>query len=378
MIVFLFVILICGVSNLYMYFKLTHVLNTGTSGDITVFLLVLLMALLPVLINVYALRGAEKAVRTFAYLGFLWLGFLVLFFPVSVLLDIYNIAVEQMGQLFAKDFSSKVISSSAAFFIACIISIAVNAYGYFEAGNLRIERLTIKSPKLTPGSDNITVAQISDLHLGIIVSKRTLERVIQKLEGIKPDILVSTGDLVDGVVRQIGHIPEKLKTIPARLGKFAVTGNHEFYGKKTENLKFIEDAGFTLLRGRGITIGTKINIAGMDFTGGEARRKAVDQRPERDVLSEFPSDIFTILLKHRSDVEEQSLGLFDLQLSGHTHKGQIFPMSLATMFLFKYHTGYEKLPKGSAIYVSRGTGTAGPPVRFLSTPEITVIDIVAA
>jgi predicted MPP superfamily phosphohydrolase len=96
------------------------------------------------------------------------------------------------------------------------------------------------------------------------------------------------------------------------------------------------------------------------------------------VLAGLPAGLFILLLKHRSDVEEDSLGLFDLQLSGHTHKGQIFPMHLATMFLFKHHTGFIELSKGSAIYVSRGTGTAGPPVRFLSAPEVTIIDIVAS
>ena len=94
------------------------------------------------------------------------------------------------------------------------------------------------------------------------------------------------------------------------------------------------------------------------------------------MLSGLPDGLFTLLLKHRSDVEKDSIGRFDLQLSGHTHSGQIFPMHLAVMFLFQHHTGFTKLPEGSAIYVSRGAGTAGPPVRFLSTPEITIIDIV--
>ena len=75
-------------------------------------------------------------------------------------------------------------------------------------------------------------------------------------------------------------------------------------------------------------------------------------------------------------MEETRLGLFDLQLSGHTHKGQIFPMNLATTFIFKHHSGLTKLKDGSAIYVSRGTGTAGPPIRFLSKPEVTIIDII--
>jgi predicted MPP superfamily phosphohydrolase len=144
-------------------------------------------------------------------------------------------------------------------------------------------------------------------------------------------------------------------------------------------MQFLKDAGFTVLRGEGVTVDNIINIAGMDFTGGEAHRhsKELQQRPEDEVLSDLNRNLFTVLLKHRSDVNEKSLGLFDLQLSGHTHKGQIFPMNLATTFLFQHHSGFTELKNGTAIYVSRGTGTAGPPIRFLSAPEVTIIDIVS-
>jgi predicted MPP superfamily phosphohydrolase len=176
------------------------------------------------------------------------------------------------------------------------------------------------------------------------------------------------------------NLAVKLKNLQPRLGKYAVMGNHEVYGGVKNTIKFIRDSGFILLRGSGVAVEDTINIAGMDFTGGEVRRysKQYLQKPEREILSGLPSGLFTLLLKHRSDVENESLGMFDLQLSGHTHKGQIFPMNLATMFLFQHHSGFAELAKGSAIYVSRGTGTAGPPVRFLSTPEITIIDIVSA
>ena len=100
-------------------------------------------------------------------------------------------------------------------------------------------------------------------------------------------------------------------------------------------------------------------------------------KTEKEILADLPAGIFTILLKHRSVVINDNIGLFDLQLSGHTHKGQIFPVNLLIPFIFKYHTGYSKLSKGAAIYVSRGAGTAGPPVRFLSPPELTLIEIVS-
>jgi predicted MPP superfamily phosphohydrolase len=116
-----------------------------------------------------------------------------------------------------------------------------------------------------------------------------------------------------------------------------------------------------------------LNIVGVDDPA--AKRFGIDTNPsEAEILGKFSDDKLTILLKHRPMISEKSKGLFDLQLSGHLHKGQVFPFSLITSLLFPYHNGLFKLEGHSYIYVSRGTGTWGPPVRFLSPPEITVIE----
>ncbi len=338
-------------------------------------LIILFLTLSPVMIPMYSNRGSEKAVRYFSYAGYLWLAFLVPFFPLTVLFDLYSFAVPYLAKLLDREIASLLVSNNTSILIPFFISLAINGYGYYEAQALRTERLTLRTSKLPDNRDIIRVAQISDLHLGAIVRDKMLDKVIKIIEREKPDIIVSTGDLVDGVIRHMTRLGDKLKEVDAGLGKFAITGNHELYGGIRHTTQFLKDAGFTVLRGEGVTIDNIINIAGMDFTGGEAHKfsKELQQRPEHEILSELNSTLFTILLKHRSDVEEKSLGLFDLQLSGHTHKGQIFPMNLATTFLFQHHSGFTKLKDRAAIYVSRGSGTAGPPIRFLSTPEVTMI-----
>ena len=102
----------------------------------------------------------------------------------------------------------------------------------------------------------------------------------------------------------------------------------------------------------------------------------VKEGPEKDILSGLPRDKFTLLLKHRPVANKDALGLFDLQLSGHAHKGQIFPFTILVRLFFPMISGLYDLPSGSSLYVSRGSGTWGPPIRFLSPPEVTVIDIV--
>jgi hypothetical protein len=99
-------------------------------------------------------------------------------------------------------------------------------------------------------------------------------------------------------------------------------------------------------------------------------------KPEHDVLSAQPRENFTVLLKHRPDIDPESLGLFDLQLSGHTHKGQIFPFNLLTWFFYRQRAGQLTRLDSGLLYLSPGTGTWGPPIRFLAPPEVTIIDLV--
>jgi predicted MPP superfamily phosphohydrolase len=304
--------------------------------------------------------------------------FIVFFFSTAIAMDIYNLLIVSGGILLQNDLSGLTLSPMTTFLLPLVLSCILCIYGYFEAQNICIEHLTIETSKLPDGVEKLRVAQISDLHLGIIVRDRMLNRVIKKLEKVKPDVIVSTGDLLDGEVNHVDYLAERLKNVKAGLGKFAVTGNHEFFGGIAHAVKFTEEAGFTLLRGRGVTIENVINIAGVDdtATGGVKTQNGNRSRKEEEILGNLPKDLFTLFLKHRSDTNGKSTGLFDLQLSGHTHRGQIFPLTLATTFLFHHHSGYIQLENGSTLYVSRGAGTCGPPVRFFSRPEIAVFDVV--
>ena len=380
MFAFLFICISYGLGNLYVFLKLTSILEPGIPGGMLLGLLILFLTLSPTLIQIYNFRGTARTASVFSHIGFMWLALLIPFIVCAIVLELYNYIMKFGGFLVNPDVNGKLISSEHTVLISFGLSIAITVYGYFEAKKLCIERLTVRTSKLPDGVEKIRIAQISDLHLGVLVKDKILNRVIEIIDDEKPDLVVSTGDLVDGVVHHIEQFAERLKTINPRFGKFAVLGNHEIYGGLKYTTKFIADSGFTLLRGQGVTIKNVMNIAGMDFLGGEAKkvRRDLPEKDEYEVLSALPRDTFTLLLKHRSDIEEKSLGLFDLQLSGHTHRGQIFPINLALLFMFQYISGFTQLFKGSAIYVSRGAGTAGPPIRVFSKPEVTIIDVVPA
>jgi hypothetical protein len=167
-----------------------------------------------------------------------------------------------------------------------------------------------------------------------------------------------------------------LREINPRFGKYAITGNHEFYAGLDQSLNFTAQAGFTLLRGERVDL-EGITIAGVDDP--QARSVGLYRgKPEKDLLSDVPESRFILLLKHRPLVDGNSRGFFDLQISGHVHRGQIFPFSIITGLYYQTQAGFSTLSDGSSLYVSRGSGTWGPPIRFLSPPEVTVIDLVHA
>jgi hypothetical protein len=255
-----------------------------------------------------------------------------------------------------------------------LFSFAVVIYGYFEALHIRTEHVTVKTSKIPEKIGRFRVVQISDVHLGLIVGKSRLKRILRQVKDARPDILVSTGDLVDGQMDDLEALTDMFQNIPTKYGKFAITGNHEFYAGLDRALAFTEKAGFTMLRGEGITVSNLLNVAGVD---DPARKRYGPDRAasEKALLEKMPREKFTLFLKHQPVINSESLGMFDLQLSGHTHKGQIFPFNLVTKLYYRMHTGLSKVNGNALLYVSRGSGTWGPPFRFLSPPEVTVIDI---
>ncbi len=352
----------------------------SVASTITVISLLVMMTLSPFFVHLHALRGPANRIRILAYIGYIWMSLLLIFCLTAISIDIYNYAAGVSGSLFQKDLSGIIFSPVLSFFIPVIFSVVLNIYGYFEAGGLHIERLTVETSKLPEGVDKLTIAHISDLHLGIILREKKLDKVLEGIESAEPDLIVSTGDLLDDDLANIGHLSDMLKRVNARLGKFAVTGNHEFYAGIKQADKFLQDSGFTVLRGEGTTVQNLINIAGVD----DPTVKYVKQpgsnssHPEREILSKLPQNGFTLLLKHRPSIDDNSLGLFDLQLSGHVHKGQFLPIRFITKLIYHTDSGFSRLPGGSAIYVSPGAGTAGPPVRLFARPEIAIIEVVAA
>lgn len=311
--------------------------------------------------------GLGAATKPLLFMGYYWMGgsFLALVLSIGSWIGqfIITVAYRWRGRRLPDAWRRALAA------LVVVLAVACSIYAVHEAGDIQVTRLTIPSPKLPAEVKRVRVVLLSDLHLSMVLDGPWLEKVATMVGDLKPDVLVVTGDLMDRGMEDPEAMIARLKSMPARLGKFAVTGNHErFYGPG-EALDFMKRAGLTVLQGAAALPAPYLRIVGFD---DPAFAPPID---EAEVLAKLKPGPFTIVLKHRPQVADHAAGRFDLQLSGHAHSGQIWPFTYVTGLLFPLQGGLHGLDRGSLIYTSRGTGTWGPPMRFLAPPEIAVIDL---
>lgn len=359
---FSIVFLIYGGMHLYAFAKVWQAFPHTTALGLTLVLTGLLLSLSPLLIFYAARQHWHNVVVAVSWPVYVWMGYIFLFFAIGLVLDAGHLLTLLLGIRWP-------LSAMHMLLAVGLSSFALASYGFYDARQIRIERVTITTPKLKSGS--VTIAQVSDMHLGAMLGGEFLGRVIDRLNEIKPDIIVATGDIVDGQGDHLNGLAQRLHACAAPLGKFAVLGNHEYYVGMDESLRFLNEAGFTVLRGDAVKTGG-IVIAGVDDPAGMGlgRQAKLDADAAIDKLG---LENFVVLLKHQPVVDLDNR--FDLQLSGHIHGGQIFPFNYLTKMSYREDTGLTQLAKDRWLYVSRGTGTWGPPMRLLAPPEVSLITI---
>ncbi|MFH1176752.1 MAG: metallophosphoesterase, partial [Acidobacteriota bacterium] len=220
--------------------------------------------------------------------------------------------------------------------------------------------------------DGTVLVQLSDLHLGTLLGEKWLARVIAQVAGERPDIVVITGDLVDGDTRHAERLLPRLKTLQAPLGVWAVTGNHEFYAGLDRSIRLLEQAGFRVLRDQAVAVAPGLVLAGVDDLTARRQFGDRDQHAIECALSDRPPGA-TVLLSHTpwQATTAATLGV-SLMLSGHTHEGQIWPFSYLVRLTYPFLGGAYAVGDMTLV-VSRATGTWGPRMRLWRPAEIVKI-----
>lgn len=357
--------LIYGSMHLYALGKVWMTFPHSLALGLALTLAGIVLTFSPLLVWFLERQSWHRATVATAWVSYTWMGYLFLFLCIGLLFDLGHALATLLNFNWP-------LNQAIAFRTVGLLALAALGYGFIEARQIQIEEVNVTTPKLASG--RVTIAQISDLHLGIMLGDGFLDRVIAKLREIKPDIVVATGDIVDGQGDNLAALARHFQSYTPPLGAYAVTGNHEYYVGLENALRFLRDAGFTVLRGESVKAGGIVLVGVDDPSAAPPGQHA--RLGTRQALASVAADDFIVLLKHQPEVDGDTP--FDLQLSGHIHGGQIFPFVYLTRLSYGVHTGLTELADGRRLYVSRGTGTWGPPVRLFAPPEITLVTIASA
>jgi predicted MPP superfamily phosphohydrolase len=336
-------------------------------------LVLFLMGVSPILARLLENGHWIELARGVAWVGYIWMAISLWFLSIGVAGELWNLGVRLIDDMIGVGPTLLLLPRPLLVGTGVLIIVLI-VWGWYEASALRLETLTVRTPRFIPGTRPIRIVQISDVHFSLMTRRTWVNKLLARIREAEPDLLVSTGDLCDSSGPYMNPIMERLAEQPAPLGKLAVLGNHEYLHGLDGAIRFHEAAGFRLLRAERISVGNRLVVAGVDDPIG-ARLDLPTRLDEDRALPPVDRQAFVLFLKHQPRIDPIALDRFDLQLSGHTHRGQIVPFMFFVRLLYPYLDGCYPLSNGATLYVSRGTGTWGPPLRVLSSPEVTLIII---
>ncbi|MBX3203698.1 MAG: metallophosphoesterase [Labilithrix sp.] len=343
-----------------------------------VFLFVVLMA------GFVAFRFLPRSVSSpWMWTSYTWLGvlfFLVMALGLSDLARVVTLRVQAEGAGAIDDPERRQAVSRLFAGAAALLGLGASGAGMASAlSAVSVKRVRVAIDRLAKSASGTRIVQLTDVHVGPTIGKGFIEDVVARVNALEPDVVAITGDLVDGSVAELAEHVAPLAKLRAKHGVFFVTGNHEYYSGVDEWIAHLGKLGVNVLRNERVRIGGAegFDLAGIDdhsssgYGGGHGSdlAKALEGRDEARAC---------VLLAHQPRGIElaERLGV-DLQLSGHTHGGQMFPWNFAVRLQQPFVAGLHRLARAQ-IYVSCGTGYWGPPMRVGAPAEITEIELVAA
>lgn len=331
-------------------------------------------------------RGQRfEGMRPVLLAAFAWLGILFIVVMLLAVVDVGRLGVGALSRLLADappDDPERRLT--VARLLGVGVALVAGGASTFAARSglteLIVKRVSVGLPRLPQALDGTTIVQLTDVHVGSTIQRGFIERVVRQTNALEPDVVAITGDLVDGSVEQLREHVAPLAELRAKHGVYFVTGNHEYYSGAEDWCRELGRLGIRVLRNEHVRIregDASFDLAGVDDYsahrfgrghGADLRRALEGRDPEREL----------VLLAHqpRQVFEAERLGV-GLQLSGHTHGGQIFPWNFFVRLQQPVVSGLARFGR-ALVYVSNGTGYWGPPMRLGAPAEITEITLTRA
>lgn len=263
---------------------------------------------------------------------------------------------------------------------ALAVGSSAAAFGAFRAFNPpEITEVPVKLPGLPKALDGFSIVQLSDIHVGPIIQERFVDQLVATANRAKGDLVAITGDLVDGPPSALGRYVARLRNLQSKFGTFFVSGNHDYYAGWEEWSRELEGIDFVVLRNRLVTIGdpgASFDLIGVDDWGARWHRNGYDLDK---ATAGRDRERASVLLAHQpTGVEKAASAGIGIQLSGHTHGGQMFPANFIGDAIWRRRNAGLSFNDGTWLYTSRGCGFVGPPLRLGAPPEVVKIVLVAS
>jgi predicted MPP superfamily phosphohydrolase len=315
----------------------------------------------------------------FAYPAYVWMGAAFLLFVLLLGSDVIRLGAWILSHLTGggapadpdrRLFIARTVGVATGVAASGLTAVAVASV----ARGPRVEKLEVPLAKLPASLDGFKIVQLTDVHVGPTIGRPFIEELVAHVNALEPDLVAITGDLVDGSVADLGDAVAPLAQLRARHGVYFVTGNHEYYSGAGEWVRHLATLGVRVLRNEHVAIGGD-GAAGFDLAGVDdfsARGDGHGPDLARALAGRDPSRALVLLAHQPRQIVEAAKAGVDLQLSGHTHGGQIWPFSYLVYLQQPYVAGLAR-HEGAWIYVSKGTGYWGPPMRLGVPSEISHI-----
>ena len=380
----LFAVASAIIAGLHYYFWIRLVRDTQLSGT-TRHLATCIVAGLALLVvaTVSAGRLFPRLGRVLAWPGFIWMG--VMFFLLVALLGadvlrlLGTLASRWLGAGNPFDgsrrvFTARMLAGAAIASVGGMTAAAVRA----TRGHIGIKRVEIFLARLPASLDGTRIVQMCDMHVGGLLGREFVERVVHTANSLSADVIAVVGDLVDGTVEQLRPALASMAELRARHGVFFVTGNHEYYSRSGARawMDELDSMGLRVLRNQRVAIGSGTDTFDLAGVPDHGATRFPEDGPAEDIAAALAGRDpmrAVVLLAHQPITihKAASLGV-DLQLSGHTHGGQIWPWGALVRLQQPFIRGLHRIGE-SQLYVSCGTGFWGPPMRLGAPAEITEI-----
>ncbi|MCW8985519.1 MAG: metallophosphoesterase [Thermoanaerobaculales bacterium] len=304
-------------------------------------------------------HGFPRVGTVLEYGGGIWMGTLVLLLSALGIVDLVTI----FG-LVLKPWVAQM--RTAAIGIALVLAVVAWIGGIVRPRSVELE---VELPNLPASADGLVVAHLTDLHLGALIGERRLRSVIEQIEGMNPDLVVVTGDLVDGDAGAVETMIPVLETLTAPLGVYSILGNHEVYAGPDRCRRLMRDSGFVVLDNEAAEVSPGLWVVGVPDSGRGPGTDGLDGALEA-AFAEVGEGGSVIFLQHSPGNEEAAADAgAGLMLNGHTHGGQIWPFHYMVLRAYPRISGVHKIDDMTQV-ISRGAGRWGAPMRLFAPSEI--------